>query len=296
MSARTASAQAKAGVLVQALPWLGRFRGRTVVVKFGGNAMTDDALMDSFAEDLVFLRLAGINPVIVHGGGPQISAALDRMGIESHFTAGLRVTTPEAMQVVRMVLVGQVQRDIVGRINAHGAYAVGLSGEDAHLFTATRRFALVDGAEVDIGLVGEVTEVEPGVVEGLLADGRIPVVSSVARGVDGEIYNVNADTAAAALAVALGAEKLVMLTDVEGLYANWPEDEEVISRLTADELAAMLPSLSSGMIPKMEACLHAVRGGVPAAHVIDGRVPHSVLLELVTDEGIGTMVVPGGKQ
>jgi acetylglutamate kinase len=301
VSTRTASAQAKAAVLVQALPWLGRFRGRTVVVKFGGNAMTDDALMDSFAEDLVFLRLAGINPVIVHGGGPQISAALERMGIESRFTAGLRVTTPEAMQVVRMVLVGQVQRDIVGRINGHGAYAVGLSGEDARLFTASRRFALVAGEEVDIGLVGEVTEVEPGVVEGLLADGRIPVVSSVARGVDGEIYNVNADTAAAALAVALGAEKLIMLTDVEGLFANWPADGatgdlDVISRLTADELAAMLPSLSSGMIPKMEACLHAVRGGVPAAHVIDGRVPHSVLLELVTDEGIGTMVVPGGKQ
>jgi acetylglutamate kinase len=295
MSARTQSAQARAAVLVQALPWLGRFRGRTVVVKFGGNAMTDDALLDSFAEDLVFLRLAGINPVIVHGGGPQISAALDRHGIESTFTAGLRVTTPEAMQVVRMVLVGQVQRDIVGRINSHGPYAVGLSGEDARLFTATRRFALVDGEEIDIGLVGEVSEVEPGVVEGLLADGRIPVVSSVARGFDGEIYNVNADTAAAALAVALGAEKLVMLTDVEGLYANWPDDDEVISRLTADELAAMLPSLSSGMIPKMEACLHAVRGGVPAAHVIDGRVPHSVLLELVTDEGIGTMVVPGGK-
>jgi len=295
MSSRTEHAQAKAAILVQALPWLGRFRGRTIVIKFGGNAMTDDALMDSFAEDVVFLRLAGIQPVIVHGGGPQISAALDRHGIESTFTAGLRVTTPEAMQVVRMVLVGQVQRDIVGRLNRHGAFAVGLSGEDARLFTATRRFALVDGEEVDIGLVGEVTEVESGVVEGLLADGRIPVVSSVARGHDGEIYNVNADTAAAALAVALGAEKLVMLTDVEGLYANWPDDDEVISRLTDDQLADMLPGLSSGMIPKMEACLHAVRGGVPAAHVIDGRVPHSVLLELVTDEGIGTMVVPTDK-
>lgn len=291
---RLDTAQAKAAVLVQALPWLGHFRNRTIVVKFGGNAMTDEKLMDTFAEDLVFLRLAGISPVIVHGGGPQISAALDKLGIESTFTAGLRVTTPETMAVVRMVLVGQVQREIVGRLNAHGAYAVGLSGEDARLFTATRRPAIVDGREVDIGLVGEVTEVEPGVVQGLLADGRIPVVSSVARGTDGEIYNVNADTAAAALAVALGAEKLIMLTDVEGLYANWPDDDEVISRLSADELAEMLPSLSSGMIPKMEACLHAVRGGVPAAHVLDGRVPHSVLLELVTDEGIGTMVVPGG--
>jgi acetylglutamate kinase len=291
---RIDTAQDKAAVLVQALPWLGRFQGRTVVVKFGGNAMTDDALMDSFAEDLVFLRLAGIRPVIVHGGGPQISAALDRLGIESTFTAGLRVTTAETVNVVRMVLVGQVQRDIVGRLNAHGSYAVGLSGEDGRLFTATRRPAIVDGEEVDIGLVGEVSEVEPGVVEGLLADGRIPVVSSIARGADGEIYNVNADTAAAALAVALRAEKLIMLTDVEGLYANWPDDDEVISRLTADELAEMLPTLSSGMIPKMEACLTAVQGGVPAAHVLDGRVPHSVLLELVTDEGIGTMVVPGG--
>ncbi|MGQ0630512.1 MAG: acetylglutamate kinase [Sporichthyaceae bacterium] len=292
---RMETAQTKAEVLVNALPWLTRFHGRTVVVKFGGNAMVDDTLMDSFAQDLVFLRLAGIRPVIVHGGGPQISAALDALGIESHFTAGLRVTTPETMQVVRMVLVGQVQRDIVGRLNSHGAYAVGLSGEDARLFTATRRPAIVDGEEVDIGLVGEVTEVIPGVVEGLLNDGRIPVISSVARGSDGEIYNVNADTAAAALAVALRAEKLVMLTDVEGLYANYPQDEEVISTLTADELAAMLPGLSSGMIPKMEACLHAVRGGVPAAHVVDGRVPHSVLLELVTDEGIGTMVTPGVK-
>ncbi|MGQ0844446.1 MAG: acetylglutamate kinase [Sporichthyaceae bacterium] len=292
---RNKQAQAKAAVLVQALPWLTRFNGRTVVVKFGGNAMTDDSLMAAFAEDLVFLRLAGINPVIVHGGGPQISAALDRLGIESTFTGGLRVTTAETMDVVRMVLVGQVQREIVGALNAHGPFAVGLSGEDGRLFTAVRRGAMVDGEEVDIGLVGEVSLVQPGVVRGLLNDGRIPVVSSVARGTDGQIYNVNADTAAAALAVALGAEKMIMLTDVEGLYANWPDDDEVIDQLTADQLAEMLPALSSGMIPKMEACLAAVRGGVPAAHVLDGRVPHAVLLELVTDEGIGTMVVPGGE-
>jgi acetylglutamate kinase len=298
-----AAVQAKATVLVDALPWLGRFHGRTVVVKFGGNAMTDDALMEAFAQDLVFLRYAGIRPVIVHGGGPQITAALDKLGVRTQFKAGLRVTTPEVMDVVRMVLVGQVQREIVGRLNAHGPFAVGLSGEDARLFTATRMQAMVDGEAVDIGLVGEVTKVEPGVVEGLLSDGRIPVVSSVARGEDGEIYNVNADTAAAALAIALRAEKLIMLTDVEGLYAQWPiagsrgspggpADDEVISQLTADQLAAMLPGLSSGMIPKMEACLAAVRGGVRSAHVLDGRVAHSVLLELVTDEGIGTMVLP----
>ncbi|HEX3610717.1 MAG TPA: acetylglutamate kinase [Sporichthyaceae bacterium] len=292
MSRDRASAQAKAMVLVDALPWLARFHGRTVVVKFGGNAMTDDALMEAFAQDLVFLRYAGIRLVIVHGGGPQITAALDRMGVHTEFKAGLRVTTPEAMDVVRMVLVGQVQREIVGRLNAHGPFAVGLSGEDARLFTATRLAAMVDGEAVDIGLVGEVTKVDPGVVEGLLADGRIPVVSSVARGEDGEIYNVNADTAAAALAIALRAEKLIMLTDVAGLYASWPADDEVISKLTVDQLTDMLPGLSSGMIPKMEACVAAVRGGVRSAHVLDGRMPHSVLLELVTDEGIGTMVLP----
>lgn len=291
-STRRHTALPKARILVEALPWLTRHHGKTVVIKFGGNAMTDDALMAAFAEDLVFLRLAGINPVIVHGGGPQISAALDKLGIESKFTGGLRVTTAETMDVVRMVLVGSVQREIVGALNAHGPFAVGLSGEDGRLFTAIRRGAMVDGEEVDIGLVGEVSLVQPGVVQGLLADGRIPVVSSVARGVDGQIYNVNADTAAAALAVALGAEKMIMLTDVEGLYANWPDDDEVIDQLTDDQLAEMLPGLSSGMIPKMEACLAAVRGGVRAAHVLDGRVPHAVLLELVTDEGIGTMVVP----
>jgi acetylglutamate kinase len=286
------TALAKAEVLVQALPWLERFHGRTIVVKFGGNAMTDDALLEAFAQDVVFLRYAGINAVVVHGGGPQITAALDRLGVESVFAGGLRVTTPETMDVVRMVLVGQVQRDIVGRLNRHGPFAVGLSGEDANLFTARRRTAVVNGEPVDIGLVGEVTDVAPGVVQGLLADGRIPVVSSVAHGADGHVYNVNADTAAAALAVALRAEKLVMLTDVEGLYADWPRSDEVISTLTVDALEALLPTLTSGMVPKMEACLRAVRGGVPAAHVLDGRVPHAVLLEIFTDEGIGTMVVP----
>ncbi|TDE59236.1 acetylglutamate kinase [Nonomuraea mesophila] len=289
---RLTTAHTKAEALIEALPWLTRFHGATVVIKYGGNAMTDEALKSGFAEDVVFLRHAGLRPVVVHGGGPQISSALDKLGIESTFTAGLRVTTPEAMQVVRMVLVGQVNRDIVGLVNRHGPFAVGLSGEDAHLFTAVRKHAVVDGEPVDIGQVGEIIKVEPGAVGALLDDGRIPIVSSVARGDDGEIYNVNADTAAAALAVALQARKLIVLTDVEGLYANWPDDTDVIDELSADELATMMPTLSSGMVPKMEACLTAVQGGVPRAHVLDGRVPHSMLLEIFTNEGIGTMVMP----
>jgi acetylglutamate kinase len=296
--ARQAAALEKATALVEALPWLERFHGRTVVVKFGGNAMTDVALQRAFAEDVVFLRYAGLRPVVVHGGGPQITAALERAGIESVFASGHRVTTPEAMDVVRMVLVGQVQREIVGLVNAHGPFAVGLSGEDANLFTAEPHHVEVDGEHVDLGLVGDVVHVEPGVVQGLVADGRIPVVSSVARGRAGEVFNVNADTAAAALAVALGAVKLVVLTDVAGLYADWPTDgsthepDDVVSSISADDLAALLPTLSSGMVPKMDACLRAVRGGVPKAHVIDGRVPHALLVEVFTDAGVGTEVHP----
>lgn len=288
---RSHEALSKAQVLTQALPWLSRFHGATVVVKFGGNAMIDEALKAAFAQDVVFLRYAGLRPVVVHGGGPQISRELEKAGLESTFTAGLRVTTPEAMEVVRMVLTGQVQREIVGLVNAHGSFAVGISGEDGNTLLATRRLAEVDGEQVDIGRVGDVAEVDATLINALLDDGRIPVVSSVARAEDGGVYNVNADTAAAALAVGLGAEKLVILTDVEGLYADWPSSDEVISQLSADELEKLLPSLSSGMAPKMEACLRAVRGGVKAAHVLDGRVQHSLLLEVFTDEGIGTMVV-----
>jgi acetylglutamate kinase len=287
-------AQSKAATLVEALPWLERFHGRTVVLKYGGHAMTDPGLAASFAADVVFLRYAGLRPVVVHGGGPQINAQLDKLGIEPKFAGGLRVTTPETMDVVRMVLVGQVQREVVGLLNQHGPFAVGMSGEDAHLFTAETRHAIVDGEPVDIGLVGDVATVQPGAVKSLLDDGRIPVVSSVARGFDDDgnpcVFNVNADTAAAALAVALNAEKLVVLTDVEGLFADWPNSDEVVSSLDADELEKLLPTLSSGMAPKMEACLRAVRGGVGSAHVLDGRVPHAVLLEIFTDEGIGTMV------
>ena len=313
-AARRAAATAKAGTLIEALPWLDRFHGETVVIKYGGHAMTADELRAGFAQDLVFLRHAGLRPVVVHGGGPQVTGHLDRLGIESVFTAGLRVTTEETIDVVRMVLNGKVNKDIVGLINRYGPYAVGLSGEDANLFTAERKYATVDGALVDIGLVGDITDVDASMVHALLGDGRIPVISSIAHGADGPdganptagnptagnpnagntVYNVNADTAAAALAVALGAAKLVVLTDVEGLYRDWPNSDEVISQLDADDLEKLLPSLSAGMIPKMEACLTAVKGGVPRAHVLDGRLNHAILLEIFTDSGIGTMVVPDG--
>jgi acetylglutamate kinase len=281
----------KAATLIEALPWLDRFHGATVVIKTGGRAMDDPALRAAFAQDLVFLRHAGLRPVVVHGGGPQLTALLERLGIPSTFTAGLRVTTPEMIDVVRMVLAGKVNKDIVGEINRHGPFAVGLSGEDANLFTAVRASAVVDGAAVDIGLVGEIVATDAGAVRALLDDGRIPVVSSIARGEDGTVYNVNADTAAAALAVELGAAKLVVLTDVSGLYRDWPSSDEVISLLTAVELEKLLPELATGMIPKMTACLAAVRGGVPRAHVLDGRQQHAILLEIFTDSGIGTMVV-----
>jgi acetylglutamate kinase len=290
-AARRAAATAKAGTLIEALPWLDRFHGQTVVIKYGGHAMTAEELRAGFAQDLVFLRHAGLRPVVVHGGGPQVTGHLDRLGIESVFTAGLRVTTEETIDVVRMVLNGKVNKDIVGLINRYGPYAVGLSGEDANLFTAQRKLAAVDGELVDIGLVGEITEVDPSMVRALLDNGRLPVISSVARGTDGAVYNVNADTAAAALAVALGAAKLVVLTDVEGLYRDWPNSDEVISQLDADDLEKLLPTLSAGMIPKMEACLTAVKGGVPRAHVLDGRLSHAILLEIFTDSGIGTMVL-----
>ncbi|MFC5382192.1 acetylglutamate kinase [Aquipuribacter nitratireducens] len=298
-----AAAGEKAAVLVEALPWLRELHGALVVVKYGGNAMVDDALKAAFAQDIVFLRLAGLRPVVVHGGGPQISAALDRMGIESEFRGGYRVTTPEAMDVVRMVLTGQVGRELVGLVNAHGPYAVGMSGEDGGLLRARRRTARTtapDGTveEVDIGLVGDVVAVDPSAVTDLLAAGRVPVVSSVAPEVDGDgrptgqVLNVNADSAAAALAVALRARRLVVLTDVEGLYAAWPDRGSLLSEISAAELDRLMPTLESGMVPKMAGCLEAVRGGVPRAYVVDGRRPHSLLVEVFTDAGAGTMVVP----
>ena len=283
----------KAATLAEALPWLMKYHGKTIVVKYGGNAMTDEALKAAFAQDIVFLRYAGFKPVVVHGGGPQISAMLDRLGIASEFRGGLRVTTEEAMDVVRMVLVGQVQRELVGLINGHGPLAVGLSGEDAGLFTAERTGAVVDGEEVDLGLVGEVAHVRPEAVLDVIESGRIPVISSVAPDADGVVHNVNADTAAAALAAALGAEKLLVLTDVEGLYRDWPDSDDVVGEISPEALQELMPSLASGMVPKMRACLTAVTQGVPRATVIDGREPHAVLLEIFTDEGVGTQVLPG---
>ncbi|PRY62391.1 acetylglutamate kinase [Glycomyces artemisiae] len=284
------AALGKAETLIEALPWLQRFTGSIVVVKYGGNAMINPELQAAFAADMVFLHYVGIKPVVVHGGGPQISAMLKKLDIASEFKGGLRVTTPEAADVVRMVLVGQVGRELVGLINNHGPFAVGMSGEDAQLFTAKRRWAEVEGERVDVGRVGDVASVNTAAIDDLIAAGRIPVVSTVALDHDGILYNLNADTAAAALAEALGAQKLIVLTDVEGLYENWPDKDSLLRQISTDHLADILPSLQAGMVPKMEACLRAVKGGVPQAHVIDGRVPHSTLLEIFTTDGVGTMV------
>ncbi|WP_394942266.1 acetylglutamate kinase [Psychromicrobium sp. YIM B11713] len=283
----TQQAQDKAAILVEALPWIQHFAGTVAVVKYGGNAMISEELRRAFAEDMVFLHHVGIKPVVVHGGGPQINAMLSKLGIESEFKSGLRVTTPEAMDVVRMVLTGQVGRELVGLINAHGPYAVGLSGEDGALLQARK-------TSQDLGQVGEVVGVNPGAILDLLDAGRIPVISTIAPEVGdaSSVLNVNADTAAAALAVALHASRLVILTDVEGLYRNWPEKDSLISALSVSELRELLPSLASGMIPKMEACLKAVEGGVQSASVVDGRSPHSMLLEIFTAAGNGTQVFP----
>lgn len=284
--------EARAHVLAEALPWLQYYRDKIVVVKYGGNAMTDDALKAAFAADMVFLRTVGAKPVVVHGGGPQITEMLKRLGLHGEFKGGFRVTTPEVMEVVRMVLFGSVGRELVGLINSHGPYAVGTSGEDAGLFTAEKRYVDIDGELTDIGLVGNIVDVNPTAVMDIIEAGRIPVVSTIAPGQDGQVYNVNADTAAGALASAIGADRLLVLTNVEGLYTDWPNRDSLLSKITTDQLGPLLPNLDSGMIPKMEACLNAVEGGVSAAHVIDGRIAHAVLLELLTMGGIGTMVLP----
>lgn len=288
------SPQQKVSVLIDAMPWIEQFKGAIVVIKYGGNAMVDDVLKRAFAQDIVHLRLLGLKPVVVHGGGPQITDMLGRLGIESEFKGGLRVTTPEAMDVVRMVLTGQVSRELVGLINDHGPLGVGLSGEDAGLLQAKRRLALVEGKLVDVGQVGDVVKVNPAAIQDIISAGRIPVVSTVAPDMDDPttVLNVNADTAAASIAVALRARKLIVLTDVEGLYANWPDRSSLVRRIHATDVEKMLPILMSGMVPKMEACLRAVRGGVSQAHIIDGREPHSILTEIFTSSGVGTMVRP----
>ena len=287
-----ALATIKAETLIESLPWLQAFHGKVVVVKFGGNAMTDETLQRAFAEDMAYLRWVGIKPVVVHGGGPQISARLAELGIESEFRGGFRVTTEETIGVVRDVLREQISAQLAEFISTAGAEAVVMSGEDANLFRAEK--TVLDSGEgpVDIGLVGEVTLVNPRIVFDSLEAGRIPVISTVAPTTSGELLNVNADLAAAALAVALGAEKLMVLTDVPGLYSDWPNRDSLVSQITEAELEELLPSLESGMIPKMQACLKAVQGGVPRAHVIDGRTPHSILLEIFTVSGFGTMVLP----
>ena len=289
----------KAAVLIEALPWIQKFAGTTMVIKYGGNAMVSDELREAFVQDMIFLHHCGIHPVVVHGGGPQINEMLNKLDIKSEFRGGLRVTTEETMEVVRMVLTGKVGRQLVGLINAHGTYAVGLSGEDADLFTAHRTKHIIDGQEIDLGLVGDVVNVNTDPITDLVEHGRIPVVSSVAPEFDpntgqptGQVLNVNADTAAAELAGALGAAKLVVLTDVEGLYGDWPDPSSIITSITADELRAMVDTLESGMIPKMRACLAAVDAGVPQAHIVDGRQPHSMLLEIFTTAGVGTQVTP----
>ena len=280
----------RAKLLAEVLPWLKHLHNKIVVVKYGGHAMADESLRRAFAADMVFLRNCGIKPVVVHGGGRQISAMLKRLGIASDFKGGFRVTTPEVLDVARMVLFGHVGRELVNLINAHGPYAVGITGEDAQLFTAARRSVMGDGVPTDIGLVGDIQSVNTAAVLDLIAQ-RIPVVSSIAPDPGGVVYDINADTAAAALAQALGAEKLLILTDVEGLYLRWPDPDSLVSEIDTVTLAERLPSLQSGMVPKVEACLRAVEGGVPSAHIVDGRVEHCVLLELLTNDGAGTKVL-----
>lgn len=279
--------EAKAAILVEALPYIQEFRGRTVVIKYGGNAMTDPKLADSFAEDVILMRLVGMNPVVIHGGGPQISDLMRRLGKEPEFIDGLRVTDDETIDIARMALVGKVNRDVVAAVNRHGPYAVGMSGEDAGLLSARPR-------DERLGFVGEVERIDAGVLQRMLREELIPVIASIGADASGQAYNVNADTVAGAIAEALMAEKLVYLTDVAGLYEDLGDEGSLVSQLDASGLEGLIGggSLSEGMIPKMESCLSAVRNGVARAHVLDGRIPHALLLEFFTREGVGTMVVP----
>ncbi len=285
-----ALAKIKAETLIESLDWLKDFHGRIVVIKFGGNAMVDEELQKAFAQDMAYLRFVGIKPVVVHGGGPQITARLAEQGIESEFRGGLRYTDEKTIEVVRDVLRNQIGAKLAGLISDSGAGAKVLSGEDDDLFRALKVKGKTPDGEVDLGLVGEVRSVNPRSVIQAIERGDVPVISTVAPTTQGELLNVNADLAAASLAVALGAEKLMVLTDVAGLYADWPNRDSLVSEITANELRELMPSLESGMIPKMQACLDAVDGGVPKAHIIDGREPHSILLEIFTASGVGTQV------
>jgi len=278
----------RADVLVEALPYIRRFAGRTVVVKYGGNALAGTSEHDAlalFAEDIVLMHTVGIRPVVVHGGGPQINDMLSRLNIESKFVNGLRVTDEATMQVVQMVLNGNVNPQIVSAINVHGNVAVGLSGEDGRTLQVTAR-------DASLGFVGDIEKVRTHVIDGLLADGLVPVLSTVGVDVNGQPYNINADTAAGAIAEALGAEKIVYLTDIAGLRKDIDDAASLIQRITVDELSALIAdgTISGGMIPKVESCMQAVRGGVKSAHIIDGRIAHVLLLELFTDQGVGTMI------
>ncbi len=284
-------ARIKAETLIESLDWLREFHGRIVVIKFGGNAMVDEALQEAFAQDMAYLRYVGIRPVVVHGGGPQITARLAELGIESEFRHGFRYTDEKTIGVVRDVLRHQVSKTLADLIETAGAQTVVLSGEDDNLFRAEKVKAHTPDGDVDLGLVGEVRTVNPRSVLAALEAGKVPVISTVAPTVHGELLNVNADLAAASLAVALGAEKLMVLTDVAGLYADWPNLDSLVSEITANELRNLIPRLESGMIPKMQACLAAIDGGVPKAHIIDGRQPHSILLEIFTESGVGTQVL-----
>ena len=290
LSQDQALARIKAETLIESLSWLREFHDRIVVIKFGGNAMVDAALQEAFAQDMAYLRFVGIKPVVVHGGGPQITARLAELGIQSEFRLGLRYTDQATMDVVRDVLRNQISKELAGLITGFGAQALVLSGEDQDLLKAQQVRGQGHDGEVDLGLVGEVKTVNPRAVLEALNQGKIPVISSVAPDAGGQLLNVNADSAAAAIAVALGAEKLMVLTDVPGLYANWPDRDSLLSEISISELRELLPKLESGMLPKMRACLDAVVGGVPKAHIIDGRQPHSILLEIFTEAGVGTQV------
>ena len=283
---RVRDAGAKATILAEALPYIREFSGKTVVIKYGGSAMEDPDLAHLFAQDVVLMRLVGMNPVVVHGGGPQISDLMRRLGKEPKFVDGLRVTDAETVDIVRMALVGKVNREIVASVNQHGSYAVGLSGEDAGLITVAQR-------DDKLGFVGDIRRIDPSILERLLREELIPVVATVGVDEAGQAYNVNADTVAGAIAESLRAEKLVYLTNVAGMYGDLADEASLISRIDADRLAALVDEgvLSEGMIPKARSCVDAVKSGVSRAHILDGRTPHALLLEFFTREGIGTMVV-----